>query len=45
MDGDRTYEVCSCIPGFHVYQNVWTPVLGESPTVRGRLITYMTVMQ
>jgi len=26
------YEINYCIKGFHVYNTVWTPVIGEEPT-------------
>ena len=24
-----TYEIDSCVRGFHIYQDIWTPVIGE----------------
>ena len=24
-----TYETASCVRGFHIYQDIWTPVIGK----------------
>ena len=41
-DTDVTFEIDSCIRGYHQYQEIWSPILGEVLSAQERWIIDMT---